>query len=104
MLVTLPSGGQCFAQVGQNQYWHFIDSTHRDSYFLVDGKLVKSQSEFAGYDWQGNPNHYTWNTYNCLNEVTYKSEIDIYFNFISFGIIIFTMILLYKIILARFIK
>lgn len=104
MEVQLPTGGQCLVQVGSTQYYYYINNRRRDTYFLNDGKMTKTRQEEAGYDWQGNPQYYNWQGYECINKIEYKPETNIYFQAISFSLIAFTMILLYKIIIGRFIK
>jgi hypothetical protein len=100
MEVEIPTGGQCFVASGSTSYYNYINNTTRDRYYLVENKMIRANRDISGY---GN---YDWSNYHCIQqgEILYTPELQVYFNFMAFTLISFCIILLYLIILKRFIK
>lgn len=92
MEIEVPSDG-CFVASGSNVFDHYVGSI-RTRYYLYDGKFVRGSSN----------NHSTLpsDSY-CIQsgDLVYKPELEIYFKFISFSLVIFAMLIVWNLIIKN---
>lgn len=95
MNVELPSTGCNIINSATSFYNYSSDSRTREAYIIYDGKAIKQSSTYNqyGYTYSGD----------CLRtgDLQYKPELTVYFPILSFCIICFLTVIIYKIFIKR---
>ena len=95
MNVELPETGCNIINSATSFYNYSSDGKTRQTYVIYDGVafLQNSSTSQYGYTYSGT----------CLvtGDLVYKPEIDVYFSFIAFSLVILALIFIYKIIFKR---
>lgn len=95
MNVDLPDTG-CNILISSNSFYNYSpDSRTRERYYIYDGKAFLESSSYSqyGYTYSGD----------CLSDgsLVYKPEVQVYFPILSFCLICFILIMIYRIFLKR---
>lgn len=95
MEVDLPSGCNIYYGTYVDNYTN--NGRTRVRYYINEGKLVPSSGSTSQYDQRPS------NDYHCLTtgELVYKPEVQIYFPFLAGSLLVFVLILVYKIFIKR---
>lgn len=95
MDVELPSTGCNIINSSTSFYNYSSDGRTRENYIIYDGKALLQSSSYNqyGYSYTGD----------CLTtgDLIYKPELDVYFPVISFCIVCFILLIIYRIFIKR---
>lgn len=95
MEVELPDTGCNILRSDSSFYNYSNDSRTRQTFYIYDGVAHKESESYSqyGYNYTGT----------CLvtGDLVYKPEIEIYFQFLSFVVVIFAFIVIYRFIIRR---
>lgn len=95
MNVELPTTG-CNILISSTSFYNYSpDRRTRQRYYIYDGVAHMESSTYSqyGYDYSGT----------CLDtgDLVYRPEIQVYFPFLAFLIVLFALFLVYKVIIKR---
>ena len=98
MNVELPTTGCNIINSATSFYNYSSDSKTRESYIIYEGKALLQSSTYNQYG-------YTY-TGTCLNtgDLVFKPELRVYFPVTAFIVIMIITLIIYKVILERFLK
>lgn len=95
MDVELPSYGCNIINSSTTFYNYSNNNRTRETYIIYDGvaHLQATQTNQTGYNYTGT----------CLNtgDLVYKPELDVYFPVISFCVVCFILLMIYRIFIKR---
>lgn len=98
MNVELPSTGCNIINNATTFYNYSTDNKTRETYIIYDGKALLQSSTYNqyGYTYSGD----------CLDtgDLVYKPELRVYFPITAFIIIMIITLIIYKVILERFLR